>query len=84
MLRRVHALPSAVTDVRGLLSGFYQVLAVHTVSREHLGHPVGERETAAASPCLSVWEDRLRSTMLASLVNRLESPLVPRVRLGSF
>ena len=82
VLRRVSALSAVVTDVRRFPSDFPQVLAKHAVSREHLDHPVGEREAAVASLCLLVWEDRLRASMFASLVDQLGLPLIPRVFLG--
>ena len=82
VLRRIPGLPAVVTDVRPLPSDFHQVLAEHAMSREHLGQSVGEWETAAASPYLPVWEDRLRASMFVSLVDQLGSPLVPRVLLG--
>ena len=65
-----------------LPSDFPQLLAEYVVSREHLDHPIGEREVAAASPCFPVWKDRLRVSMFASLVVQLGSPLIPRVLLG--
>ena len=74
VLHRVPALPAVLTDVRRLSSDFHQVLAEHAVSREYLGHPVGKREAAVASPCLPVWEDRIRAVMFASFVDQLRSP----------
>ena len=78
----VPVLPAIVIDVRHLPSDFPEVLAEHAISREHLGHPVGEREVAAVSPCLLIWENRLLASIIASLVDQLGSPLVPRVLLG--
>ena len=46
------------------------------------GSSCSEREAAAASPCFPTWEDRLRASMFASLVDQLESPLVSRVPSG--
>ena len=65
VLRRLPALPAVVTDIRCLPSDFPQVLAEHAASREHLGHPVDEREAAAVSPCFPVWEERLRVSMIS-------------------
>ena len=83
VLCRVPAVPAVVTDVRRLPSDFPQVLAKHAVSREHLGHPVDEREAAATASFFSVWEDRLRASMFASLIDQLGSSLISRVLLGS-
>lgn len=77
-----HALPTVMTDIRRLASDFNQVLAEHAESREHLGHPTGQQETAAAPPCLLTWEDGLDALMFSSRVDQLIPPLAPRILLG--
>ena len=84
VLRRVPALLAVATDICHLSSDLQQdlQLAEHAVSREYLGHPVGQRETADAPPCFPTWEDRLHAWMFGSLVDQLRPPLVPCILLG--